>query len=230
MRYYKICFLFCKYFVLFILKENSAHPRISEWQALEEKQHFIFLLITSMNTRLKMLISLLSLSFLMIGWATVWTVSAANRDTNLNPKTNHEQMLKAIESGDYTAWKQLQTMSGWISQYITKDNFATFAEMHKAMLSGDLTKAEEIRTKLGLPCIGLMWPGQGMWMWFGKNKWEKSQEGFGRWKHNGRGFEWFGSGQTLGSWSGNFVNWRHQRGWMFSRWFGSKSGSTVSNQ
>jgi hypothetical protein len=67
----------------------------------------------------------------------------------------HEQMEAAIDAGDYDAWVQIRQennlpMNGRMFQAINKDNFAKYAEMHDAMLSGDIDTANAIRSELGL--------------------------------------------------------------------------------
>jgi hypothetical protein len=67
----------------------------------------------------------------------------------------HEQLEVAIDNGDYDAWIQIRQennlpMNGRMFQVINKDNFELFAEMHDAQLAGDIDRADEIRSELGL--------------------------------------------------------------------------------
>ena len=62
----------------------------------------------------------------------------------------HEAMLSAFENNDYEAWKNLMGNRGRVSQIITKDNFAKFAEAHKLTLAGNTVEAQKIRQELGL--------------------------------------------------------------------------------
>lgn len=62
----------------------------------------------------------------------------------------HQSMLTAFENNDYEAWKNLMGNRGRVTQVITKDNFAKFAEAHKLTLAGNTTEAQKIRQELGL--------------------------------------------------------------------------------
>ncbi len=62
----------------------------------------------------------------------------------------HEAMEKAFEAKDYKAWKNLMQGKGRVSQVITKDNFAKFAEAHELAEQGKLEEARKIRQELGL--------------------------------------------------------------------------------
>ncbi len=69
----------------------------------------------------------------------------------------HELMQEAFENNDYNSWKELMIQDGRhprVVNVITEDNFAQFAEIHNAKLSGDYEKVKELRAELGL--------GQGM--------------------------------------------------------------------
>lgn len=79
----------------------------------------------------------------------------------------HTEMLKAFETKDYTAWKDLMEGKGRVTEVVNKDNFARFAEAHKVAQSGDIEGAKKIRQEIGL---GL---GQGN----GKNMEEGAQKG-----------------------------------------------------
>ena len=62
----------------------------------------------------------------------------------------HVLMEKAFENNDYDAWKNLMQGKGRVTQVITKDNFAKFAEMHELMAQGRMAEAGQIRQELGL--------------------------------------------------------------------------------
>ncbi|MFA5935077.1 MAG: hypothetical protein WC827_04285 [Candidatus Paceibacterota bacterium] len=62
----------------------------------------------------------------------------------------HTAMTKAFETGDYTAWKNLMQNKGRVTEVITQDNFAKFAEAQKLSLQGKTTEAQKIREELGL--------------------------------------------------------------------------------
>ena len=74
------------------------------------------------------------------------TVKGPNYSTE-----RHTEMTKAFENVDYTAWKNLMQNKGRVTEVITKDNFAKFAEAHKLALQGKTTdEAQKIREELGL--------------------------------------------------------------------------------
>lgn len=62
----------------------------------------------------------------------------------------HNEMTKAFEDKDYSAWKNLMQGKGRVSQVVNKDNFAKFAEAHQLSLQGKTTEAQKIRQDLGL--------------------------------------------------------------------------------
>lgn len=90
-----------------------------------------------------------------IGFAMAMTASA---DTGMGygaqrgdcDAEQHEAVEAALEAGDYEAWKELHGDRGRIASVVTEENFATFVEMHEAMEDGDMEKAQELRTELGL--------------------------------------------------------------------------------
>jgi len=72
----------------------------------------------------------------------------------------HTAMENAFEKGDYDAWKNLMQGRGRVTQIVTKDNFAKFAQIHELMENGKTAEAQKIRQELGL---GLRnGTGQGM--------------------------------------------------------------------
>ena len=76
---------------------------------------------------------------------------------------NHEQIEQALANNDYAAWQTLMAGRGRVSEIITADNFARFAEMHKLMEEGKYAEANQIREELGL---GL---GRQSGNWHGRN-------------------------------------------------------------
>ena len=62
----------------------------------------------------------------------------------------HEAMKNAFENLDYDAWADLMEGKGRVLEIVTEDNFAKFAEMHDAKISGDIETAKEIAEELGL--------------------------------------------------------------------------------
>ncbi len=62
----------------------------------------------------------------------------------------HEAMEQAFEDNDYQAWTELMEGKGRVTQVVTEDNFARFAEAHRLAEEGDYDAADAIRQELGL--------------------------------------------------------------------------------
>ncbi|OGZ19377.1 MAG: hypothetical protein A2494_01300 [Candidatus Lloydbacteria bacterium RIFOXYC12_FULL_46_25] len=62
----------------------------------------------------------------------------------------HEAMEKAFENKDYAAWKTLMQGRGRVTQVVTQENFAKFAEAHELAEQGKIAEAKQIRNELGL--------------------------------------------------------------------------------
>ncbi len=62
----------------------------------------------------------------------------------------HTAMLKAFETKDYTAWKNLMQNRGMASQVITEASFSKFVEAHNLALQGKTAEAQKLRQELGL--------------------------------------------------------------------------------
>ena len=86
---------------------------------------------------------------------------------------NRIAINQTFDNGDYTAWKNLMGDNP-ITEKITADNFAKFAEAHKLMLAGQTDEAQKIMTELGLDHgfgMGMMKNGRGL-----KNGFRHGQE------------------------------------------------------
>ncbi len=84
----------------------------------------------------------------------------------------HEAMTQAFENSDYNAWKELMSGKGRVTQVVTEENFARFAEAHELAKEGKLDEARAIRQELGLDLgnrngdgSGQGSKGQGMGRW-----------------------------------------------------------------
>ena len=88
---------------------------------------------------------------------------------NYSPE-RHEAMEKAFENKDYNAWKNLMQGRGRVTQVVTEQNFARFAEAHELAEQGKIQEANQIRQELGLGLHNGSGQGQGMGM--GRN-WNK---------------------------------------------------------
>jgi hypothetical protein len=108
---------------------------------------------------------------LLLGLVAIFVISIASIGAVLAYRGNtdvkgpnydadvHEQLEEAMNAGDYNAWVQIRKdnnlpMQGKMFQVVNADNFDKYVALHKANLAGDTTKADAIKTELGL--------GQGM--------------------------------------------------------------------
>jgi hypothetical protein len=114
---------------------------------------------------------LLGLTALVIGVAVLapQAVQAYQGDPKVQrPNCTTEQHIaieKAIESNNYTQWKQLMAGKGRVTQMVNENNFAKFAEMHRLMDQGKTTEANKLKTELGLGLHNGTGRGQGMGRW-----------------------------------------------------------------
>ncbi len=111
-----------------------------------------------------------ALSLAILG-ASVMGVAAYQGDyTVKGPETSterHEVMEVAFENNDYAAWKELMGDRGRVTEVITEENFAKFAEAHRLAEAGDYQGADAIRAELGLrtrdgKAMGEGFQGRGM--------------------------------------------------------------------
>lgn len=95
----------------------------------------------------------LALGLGIVGASTGIVFAYQGDATVKNPQYSperHEAIEKAFETNDYEAWKNLMQGRGRVSEVITKDNFARFAEVHKFMEEGKKEEAQRIAQELGL--------------------------------------------------------------------------------
>lgn len=104
----------------------------------------------------------------------------------------HEAMTQAFNNNDYNAWKEQMDGRGRVTEVVTEENFAKFAEAHRLGLAGDTVGADAIRAELGLRTSNGEKGGHG----HGYGKGEGKGEGKGRGQGENRG-------QNKG---GNFVD------------------------
>lgn len=62
----------------------------------------------------------------------------------------HAAMMQAFEDQDYQSWQELMQGKGRVSEVVTEENFAKFAEAHRLAQEGKLEEAHQIRQELGL--------------------------------------------------------------------------------
>lgn len=104
-----------------------------------------------MRNRGKLFISMASIALLgFVGLpALAYRGDYAKQGPNYSAE-RHEQMQNALESGNYNAWKELMNGRGRITEKITAENFARFAEAYKLAKEGKYEEANKIRQELGL--------------------------------------------------------------------------------
>lgn len=119
-----------------------------------------------------------ALSIAILG-ASVMGVAAYQGDyTVKGPETSterHEAMEVAFANNDYAAWKELMGDRGRVTEVITEENFAKFAEAHRLAEAGDYEGADAIRAELGLRTrngekTGNAFKGRGMNKGQGQNR------------------------------------------------------------
>ncbi len=113
------------------------------------------------KTTLGALIISLGVLGVSLGTVSAYRGDMTVKGPNYSP-VRHEAMTKAFASKDYESWKKLMDGKGRVSQIVTKDNFAKFAEMHNLMQQGKVTEAQKIRQELGLGLHDGSGSGKGM--------------------------------------------------------------------
>lgn len=63
----------------------------------------------------------------------------------------NEEMVQAIENGDYEAWKVAAVNSPMISKIQNEDDFKILVQLHQAKQDGNYTQVKELGEQLGLP-------------------------------------------------------------------------------
>ncbi|GFO97989.1 hypothetical protein ig2599ANME_2200 [groundwater metagenome] len=63
----------------------------------------------------------------------------------------NEQMVQAIEKGDYEAWKEAAVNTPMISKIDNEDDFKILVQLHQAKKDGDFEKVKELSEQFGLP-------------------------------------------------------------------------------
>jgi len=102
---------------------------------------------------MKMNVKYITALFVAIGVLGAGSALAFMNQAKYDPEI-HNQVMDALESGDYNQWKTVMEennlpMRG-LNEKITEENFSKFQELHNAMISGDYEAANKIRQELGL--------------------------------------------------------------------------------
>lgn len=83
------------------------------------------------------------------GYASAYQGDYTKKGPNYSEQ-RHEAMEKAFEENDYAAWKEMMQGRGRVTQLVTEENFATFAQAHQLAKEGKITEADALRKELGL--------------------------------------------------------------------------------
>ena len=127
-----------------------------------------------MNENMKKYAILTGVMAVVIGGATLVpsAVEAYRGDPSVlgpnHTEERHEAMTTAFENLDYQTWKEQMQGRGRVTEVITEENFARFAEAHRLALEGKTDEANQIRTELGLGLGQRNGDGQGRR--YGKNR------------------------------------------------------------
>lgn len=92
------------------------------------------------------------------------SVRAADSTVISDRDAHRARIEAAIAARDYQAWKTEHDAwggKGRAGDKVTAENFATYAQMHEAMRSGNTAEAARLRSELGLP-MGKGARGEGM--------------------------------------------------------------------
>lgn len=65
----------------------------------------------------------------------------------------NEQIVQAIENGDYKAWKEAALNTPMISKIDNEDKFNILVQIHQAKKAGDFEKVKDLSEQLGLPGV-----------------------------------------------------------------------------
>jgi len=88
---------------------------------------------------------------LVAGLASAFQGSGEPEQMRLADEETRLALDKAFETDDYDAWYEIVSEKPKITDYITEENFEVYADMHEAVMNGDMESAKELRQALGLP-------------------------------------------------------------------------------
>jgi len=126
------------------------------------------------NENMKKYAILTGVMAVVIGGATLVpsAVEAYRGDPSVlgpnHTEERHGAMTTAFENQDYQSWKEQMQGRGRVTEVITEENFARFAEAHRLALEGKTDEANQIRAELGLGQGQRNGDGQGRG--YGKNR------------------------------------------------------------
>lgn len=94
-------------------------------------------------------------SLIVAGWlATASTFAYQGTPGSQNPNpvdpVKHEAVQEALETNNYTSWKELMAGKGITNKITTEEQFKLFIDIRNAYTSWDITTYNELKTELGL--------------------------------------------------------------------------------
>lgn len=103
----------------------------------------------------KTTLTALAVGAIALGAITVGSAVSAYQGDYKQEGPNHTEereavITQAFENNDYHAWKENMQDRGRVTEVITEENFARFAEAHRLGKAGDIAGADAIRAELGL--------------------------------------------------------------------------------
>lgn len=122
---------------------------------------------------------LLLASLITAGWlAAVSTFAYQGTPGVQNPNptdpVRHESMQKALETNNYSSWKELMAGKGVLNKITTESQFKSFIAMRDAYAKGDMTTYNKLKAEL--------WLGQKDWSW--QKQWLGNGQRNGMWRNN----------------------------------------------
>lgn len=93
-------------------------------------------------------------------FAYQWTPGVQN--PNPTDPVRHESMQKALETNNYTEWKNLMAGKGVLNKITTEAQFKSFIAMRDAYAKGDMTTYNKLKAELWLGQKD--WSGQKQWL------------------------------------------------------------------
>lgn len=118
-----------------------------------------------MTSKKKILIPVLVVAVAAAAGAGVTTVYANGHGFGEGPMfgggegRNHDEMMTAMESGDYDTWKSLVVAKA--DEFASEENFNNLKQIHDLMKEGKTEEAKQLREDLDMPSKGHRLRGAG---------------------------------------------------------------------
>ena len=96
------------------------------------------------------LASLIAMSWLAAVWTFAYQGAPGVQNPNPTDPIRHETMQKALETNNYTVWKELMAGKWILNKITTEEQFKSFIAMRDAYAKGDMTTYNKLKTELWL--------------------------------------------------------------------------------